>query len=284
LKTPGKAALNRVNFTFTWRSQVVENNKALPFLLISSFIFFITLAFALPSSSRNNKGTERNSQVAETHPALKQDLVSKTGEKILEIIEASYQTTENGLDSSSIRVRNLSNQNITALGIIWTVTFTDARECQIEQLVDYNLHKDMVNAKGIRPFAPYEEKFIPRLTRESFDEGQAIKSVQVAFSFVEFEYSSGVGIEKSEMYKQLLSQRKGAEIYKQWIEGDYEDNPQHIARVVGKLSGDELPNNKELENDKVKQGALIYRQWLRDVLKNKGEDALREQIHRQFHR
>jgi hypothetical protein len=262
----------------------MEYKKAVLILLVSSFMLCLTLIFALPSSSQDNKRPEQNNRLTETHPALKQDFVSKTGAKILEIIEASYQTSENGIDSSSIRVRNLSERNITALGIIWTVKFAGTSKCVLSQIVDHRLHQDIVEAKGIRPFAPYEEKLIPRLTNQSFDEGQKIESVGVEISFVEFEDSSGVGIEKSEMYEQIISKRKGAELYKQWIESDYEDTPQKMARVIEKLSGDGLPNNKELENSWVEIGASIYRGWMRDILNSNGETALREQIRRQFKR
>jgi len=260
----------------------MEYKKAFLILLVSSFMLFLTLTFALPSSSRNNKRPEQSSRLTGTHPALKQDLVSQTGEKILEIIEASYQTSENGIDRSSVRVRNLSNRNITALGIIWTVKFTDTGKCLLTQIVDHRLHKDMVEAKGIKPLAPYEEKFIPSSTNLSLGEGQKIESVGVEISFVEFEDSSGVGIEKSEMYERIISKRKGAEIYKQWIETDYGDDSQNMARVIEKLRGDGLPKNKELENSWVEIGASVYRGWMRNILKDKGEHALREQIQRQF--
>jgi len=242
----------------------------------------LTLAFALPNSSKKKQKAEPNIQEVGTYPALKQDLLSESGKKILEVVEATYRTTEKGLDSSSVFVRNLSGKNITAVGIVWTITFTDKSRDEIEQIVDYRIHQDIVTAKGIRSFAPYEEKFIPRLTKESFDEGQAIKSIKVEFSFVEFEDSGGTGIENSEMYKQLLSQREGAEIYKHWVEDGFGDDPRSIGRVVGKLSGDELPNAQELKDDRVKQGALIYRQWMRDILKDKGENALKGQMHRQL--
>jgi hypothetical protein len=257
----------------------MKNKKALLVLLISALTLCLTLAFALPNSSKNNQEADQNGQQAGIHPALKQDLASDSGEKILEIIEASYQITENGLDSSSIRVRNLSGKNITALGIIWVLNFTDGGECQIEQRVDYRIHKDIAEAKGVRPFAPYEEKYIPRLTKKPLDEGQLIKEVKVKFSFVEFEDGGGVGLEKSEMYKKLLSQREGAEIYKHWIEDAYKDDPKSIDIVVGRLSHDELPNDKALENDEVKQGALIYKEWMRGILNDRGVDALQVQLH-----
>ncbi|HZG52309.1 MAG TPA: hypothetical protein VEZ40_09240 [Pyrinomonadaceae bacterium] len=240
--------------------------------------------FALLSSSRDNHRPEQTSRATETHSALKQDLVSKTGEKIVEVIEASYQTTGNNIDRSSVRLMNLSNRNITAIGIIWTVKFTDMNQCLLRQIVDHRLHQDIVEAKGIRPFAPYEERVIPRLTNHSLDDGQKIESVAVEISFVEFEDSSGVGIEKSETYKELLSKRRGAELYKQWIESGYGDDPRNLAKVIRTLSSDELPINKELENGWAEIGASAYRQWMRNIHSSKGETALREQIHRQAQR
>ncbi len=262
----------------------MNSRKALPFLLVGIFALRLTFAYALPTTPKYEREAGQDKLEPGTHPALKEDLVSDSGEKILEAAEASYQTTVAGLDSSSVLVRNLSRKNITAVGMIWTITFTGGKRYVIEQLVDYRLHRDIVSAKGVRPFAPYEEKFIPRLTKEPVEEGQVIESVKVEISFAEFEASGGVGVENSELYKQLLSQREGAEIYKRWLEDGYEDNPRSVANVVGKLSGDELPGGRELANDQARQGAMIYRQWMRDILRGKGEAALREQMRRQLPR
>jgi hypothetical protein len=257
----------------------MKNKKALLALFISALSLCLILTFALPNSSKNTRHVDQNGQEIGTHPALKQDLVSDSGEKILEVIEASYQITENGLDSSSIRVRNLSGKNITALGIVWGLTFTDGRKCQIEQLVDYRIHKDITQSKGVRPIAPYEEKYIPRLAKKTLDEKQFIKDVKVTFSFVEFESGGGVGLEKSEMYKRLLSRREGAEIYKRWVEDEYKDDPSRIGIVIGRLSGDDMPGDKSLVNDDARQGALVYKQWMRDVLNDGGADALLKHLH-----
>jgi hypothetical protein len=264
----------------------VKSKKTLLPLLISALTICLTVAFAFPDPSKDGQGLEQIRQNSGTHPALKHDFVSGSGEKILEVVEASYQITEKGLDSSFTRVRNLSGRNITALGLIWTVTFTDGGECRIEQLVDYKIHKDIVEAKRLRPFAPYEEKLIPRLTKESLDEGQSIENVKVEFAFVEFDDSSGVGVETSEIYKQLLSKREGAEIYRRWVEDGVGDDPGGVAAVVKKLSGDELPDDKKLEKEQVKQGALIYKQWMTGILRDKGTDALRDQLraHQQLRR
>lgn len=263
----------------------MKDKKALPLLLISALTICLTVAFAFPNASKNHQDPERGGRESVTRPALKHDFVSGSGEKVLEVVEASYQMTGNGLDSSSVRVRNLSGKNINALGLVWTVTFMDGGECSIEQLVDYKIHKQIVEAKGVKPFAPYEEKTIPRLTRETFGEGQSVRNVKVVFTFVEFDGASGVGVEDSKMYKELLSKREGAEIYRRWIEQGYEDDPKSMTAVVSRLSGDELPDDKELEKDKVRVGALIYKQWLLGILKDKGTEALRHQLraHQQRH-
>jgi hypothetical protein len=255
-----------------------------PILLLNALALCMAIFFALLGSHRINKAANRDGQTSETHTARKQDFKSETGERLLEIVEASYQPTAQDTDSASIRVRNLSNRNITALGTVWTVKFTDKSTCLLTQIADYRLHSDMVEAKGIRPFAPYEEQVIPHLTKESLEEEKKIESVEVEITFVEFEDGSGVGLDKSEMYANVLSKRRGAEIYKQWIESDYGADPRNLNRTIKALSSDELPNDKELENSWVEQGALSYRQWLRNILKDKGANALQEQMRRQSHR
>lgn len=262
----------------------MNSRKALPTVFGASLTLCLTLAFAFPNFPKEGQKADPGTHELGTHPALRQDLVSDSGEKILEVVEASYRTTVAGLDSSSVRVRNLSGKNITALGILWTISFTNNTRDEIEQLVNYRLHPDIVQAKGARPFAPYEEKFIPRLTKESLEEGQEIKTIKVEFSFAEFEGSGGVGVENSDTYKHLLSQRRGAEIYKLWIEKDYEDSPAGARRVIEKLSGDGLPSGPELKDDNVQRGAMMYRQWMREIVKDGGENALRERMRRQLNR
>lgn len=258
----------------------MNKKNVLPILLISTSMLCLTLVFAVPKIAQNNQEINQSSQESSTRAAPTKDLISTAGEKILEMTEASYQSTENSLDSSSCRVKNLSGKYITAVGLVWTVTFSDGMTWQTEQLVDYRIHKDIADAKGARPFAPYEEKVIPRLTKESFNEGQSIENVKVEIVFVEFESSDGVGIENSETYKQLLLKREGAEIYKRWLEDIYQDDPKKINRIVEKLSSDELPNDKKLKDSIANHGALIYKKWMLGVLKDKGADSLQQVLKR----
>lgn len=250
------------------------------FLIVSTACLALTLTFALANPPRINQQDGRDGPVTITRPASKQDLVSPSGERILEAVEASYQFNEKELISSSCRVKNLSGKTITALGLVWTVTFSGGTTWQTEQLVDYRVHKDIADAKGGRPLTPYEEKVIPRLTKESLVEGQTIESVKAEFSFAEFENAGGVGTENSQMYKHLLLKREGAELYRRWMENVYGGNADRIHDVVAKLSGDELPRDKKLEDAQVRQGALVYKQWMLGVLRDQGSDSLQKLLKR----
>lgn len=242
-------------------------------LVVSSFVLCLALAFVIPDTSFG-------SQDVITHPALTRNLVSASGERVVEITEASYQTSRNVLKGGSCRVKNLSGQNITGMGLIWTVTLTNGETSQMQKLVDYSLHKDVVEAHGVAPFAPDEEKEIDFIQRESNTEDQSIKNVKVEVTFVAFENSNGVGIENSQMYQRLLLRREGAEIYKKWLDGIYGDDPKNINRVVEKLSGNELPADERVKNEGVESGAAAYRLWVLETYKKNGADSLKRILRR----
>lgn len=254
--------------------------KASPIVLLFLTALGLSMTFALLKKSRTSLAAAASVQEVKTHPAQKKDFLLDSGQSVLEVVEASYQTTPDSFESSSVRVKNLSGKTITALGLVWTMTYEDKTSCQIEQIVDYRLHGDIVADRKVRAFAPGEEKVIPRLTKDTLEEGRAIESVKVEFVFAELEGADAVGSDPSGLYKQLLDKRAGAEIYKRWVESGYDDTPARFEAVVGKLAGDELPADKTLENDKAMQGALAYKQWMVGVLKDKGAAALQEHLRR----
>jgi len=243
----------------------------LPLLLTS---LALMLTFGLPKKSRTS------AQEVRTHTAQKKDLSSESGQRVLEAVEASYQTTPDSFDSSSVRAKNLSGKDITALGLVWTITYEDKTSCQIEQIVDYRPHGDIVADRNVRAFAPGEEKVIPRLTKDTLEAGRGIESVKVEFAFAELVGAGAVGSDPPGLYRQLLDKRAGAEVYKRWVEGGYDDTPAKFEGVVRKLSGEELPADKALENDKAMQGALVYKQWMLGVLRDKGAAALQGHLRR----
>lgn len=251
----------------------MKNKKVLSSLVFVVLGLGLTLAYAINRPSESNQETI-------TRPALTQDLVSGSGEKVVEITEASYQMAENVLKGGSCRVKNLSGQNITGIGLIWTVTFANGETSQMQKLVDYSLHRDIVDAYGKGPFAPYGERVIPYIEREPNLEGRSISSVKVEVTFVVFENSNGIGIENSKMYQRLLLRREGAEIYKKWLDGIYDGDPKNINKVVEKLSTHELPADEKLKNDAVEIGAAAYREWMVGVYKKKGTDSLKQLLKR----
>lgn len=231
------------------------------------------ISLCAPNSSQSNQETS-------SFPALKKDLVSTLGEKVVEVTGASYQTSENVLTGALCRVKNLSARNITGLGLIWTITFTNGEVLQTQKLIDYSLHKDVVDMHGGGPFSPYAEKEISYTERDPDIAGSSVRSVEVVVTFAAFENSDGAVIENSQMYQRLLSRREGADIYRKWLDGIYGDNHKNINRVVEKLSSDELPANEKLRKDGGEAGAAAYRQWLLDVYKEKGAEPLKQLLKR----
>jgi len=252
--------------------------KASPILLLLLTALGLSVTYALLKKPGTGLAAGAGAQEVKTRPAQKKDFLSDSGQSVLEVVEASYQTTPDSFESSSVRVRNLSGKNITALGLVWTMTYEDKTSCQIEQTVDYRLHGDIVADRRVRAFAPGEEKVIPRLVRDTLEGGRSIEGVKVEFVFAELEGAGAVGPDPSGLYRQLLDKRAGAEVYKRWVESGYDDTPARFEAVVGKLTGEELPADKTLENDKARQGALAYRQWMLGVLKDKGAAALQEHL------
>lgn len=251
----------------------MKNKHIVAVLAVGTLVFCSAFALVAPNTSFG-------SQEIITHPALTQNLVSPSGEQVVEITEASYQTSRNVLKGGSCRVKNLSGQNITGMGLIWAVTLTNGETSPMQTLVDYGFHKDVVDTRGTPPFAPYEEKEIHFIQREPNAEDQSIKSVEVEVTFVAFENSGGVGIEDSKMYQRLLLRREGAEIYRKWLDGIYGDDPKNINRVVEKLSGNELPADEKMKEEGVETGAETYRLWLLETYKKNGTDSLKRILRR----
>jgi hypothetical protein len=241
----------------------MKNRKLLVIIPVSVVI----LAFILSSLASGSV------QKVGAFPAVKQDFWSGTGEKILEVVDASYELSATGLENSSVTVRNLSGRNITAMGLIWTAVYANGSKDSIEQTVDTRISQS-------KPFAPNRQRTIPRLIKNAFSNERAIEGMRVEFSFAEFEDATIIGDETSWSYRQVLAQRRGAAIYKRFVEESYANDPKNIARLAAKVSSDDLPLNKELEDSDVKMGAEIYRNWMRSTLKAKGETGLLEYIQR----
>jgi hypothetical protein len=216
----------------------------------------------------------QNAQEPMSHPALAQDLVSDSGTKLVEVTEATFRSTKVSLNGYFCKVKNVSGKEITALGVVWTALFSDGSAAQSRQFIDSRINKDIIEARGLKPIAPNEEREFRSSSTESFSKGLSIKSVKVKVDFVEFADSSSVGTENSKTYRQLMSVRQGADFCKQWLTDIYKNSPQNINLLVEKLSSNELPNDKELENSSAKQGAIIYQKTALRVYQKEGAGAL----------
>lgn len=209
-------------------------------------------------------------------PASTQDLITSSGAIIAQITEAKYWSTPNTLDGYYCRVKNSSNKKITALGLIWDVTFSNDRIDRRYQLMDAKVHEDTQRVQPLKPLAPQGELEFRGAFTESFTGNVSVKNVKVQIDFVEFDDMTSLGSESSKGYKQLTQSREGAVLYKSWLMRIYKDNNQNINAVIEKILSDELPRDTDLHSRHVRQGAIIYRNWLNRLYQQQGVDGIRK--------
>lgn len=258
-----------LRFVYGW--QVATLIIAVAVVLIG-----IYLTSGVPQAKSNSQNSE-GAQVQDviTHPALTQDIVSKEGTKLVEIIEATYGTTGTSLNGYFCRVRNNSDKGATALGLIWTATFSNGTTDEMYQFMDSRIHEDIAKAQGLGPLAPKQERVFRSSSTLSAGDGIFIETVKVKIDFVEFVDGSIVGgAETSKNYKRVILTRHGAKLCKSWLVRTYGDNRKNLGKVIEKLDKEELPDNADLSDRYVEHGAIIYRNWLLDVYKSWGSATL----------
>lgn len=245
-----------------------SSKLTLPVGLGIALVSLVILAFASPPGRRDR-----------TEVVSKPATVERSGTGDFEpvwVSEAIYYSTESSLNGYRCRLKNISDKDITAVGLTWTATFSNNRAAQVYQSIDTRLHADIAESRGMRPMRPADEREFRSSSVEAFDRNISIAQVSLKIDFVEFADSTTLGAENSKTYKRLLLERRGAALYKNWLANIYRENPRHLEPVLEKLSGDELPLGRDMEEGGARQGASIYRNWLRELYATSGAAAVKE--------
>lgn len=220
-------------------------------------------------------GVAQNNPLVIPSPAIAQNLVTSSG-TVIQITGATYWSTPSTLDGYYCRVKNLSNKNIIALGLIWDVTFSNDKVDRRYQFVDAKLHTDTLRVQPLSPLRSQGELEFRGTFTESFTGKVSVKNVKVQIDFVEFDGMTGIGTESSKGYKQLIQSREGAELYKNWLMKIYKENHQNIHVVIEKVLSDEFPGSLDLQSRLVRQGSLTYRNWLNRLYKQQGVSGVQK--------
>lgn len=240
----------------------------LPIGLGIASVSLVILAFAAPPSRRDQAEVVGKPATVERSGAGDSEAVR--------VSEAIYYSTESSLNGYRCRLRNISDRDITAVGLTWTATFSNNRAAEVSQTIDSRLHADIAESRGLSPMRPGDEREFRSSSVEAFGRNTSIARVSLKIDFVEFADSTTLGAENSKTYKRLLLERRGAALYKNWLANVYRENRRDIDPVLEKLSGDELPPGRDLEEGGARHGAAIYRNWLRELYATSGSGAVKE--------
>lgn len=211
------------------------------------------------------------------HLGKGQSLIGEDGRTRLEVSEVKYWTDGRGLVSTYCQVRNTSDKVITAVGMRSFTQFANgATGPAFDHLLFYFVHQDQRLLFGSGEFEPNQTREVhyPEFRLEL---GDAIPVTNEIFKvvFVEFQDGSVAGDKKSTLYQELLRQRSGAQIYKQWLESSFSAD-RDLYGIAQKVQSEELPEDSRLNNNDTRTGATMYRSQLRFQLQKLGLGALQK--------
>jgi hypothetical protein len=224
---------------------------------------------------------DRNTQPHEIirRPVIGNPITSKDGIPLVEIIEATCEATPRRLESYSCQVRNSSDREITALAVVWTLTWSTGHS---ESSHDEYQSRDpfILEGRGIPP----GEVIAFESSGPTWTEGNDfIKRVQVSIDYVEFADKSTFGPDRSKSSQRIAFTRLGASTYKNWLLHLYQD--QGPDAVIRNLMSDQLVYDPSLGSNTSKtyqhftrSGAEMYKGWLARVYKKDGFDAVIEKL------
>lgn len=220
-------------------------------------------------------------------PVIVNQIVSEDGTPLVEIIEARCEATPKRLESYSCRVRNNSGKEITALALIWAITWSDGHSEHSENQYRFT---DWVFNGELAGLAPGNEASSESSGPLWVEGNEFIKSIRVSVDYVEFADKSSLGSDHSGASRRFALTRLGAKAYREWLLGIYQERgSKGVMEELTKERGDnfvELPDEPRaglgsVKGDKelFRRGATIYRNWLlRQVYSKQGLEAVIQKL------
>lgn len=244
------------------------------------FLGFLALAI-ISVGLYSQADQEPQSDEASLQPIVVNPIASKDSVPLVEIIEATCKTTPKRLEGCSCRVRNNSDREITALALVWTVTWSNGHS---EHSDSFYESMDALIVEGLRPLAPGKAISF-HSSRSTWVQGdESIKSVQVSIDYVEFADKSIIGPDISGHSRRITLTRQGAVSYKESLVRVYKEYG--VEACIEKLMRNELTSESGLGQEAsinsgaflTQHGAKIYKNWLTSIYKKQGPDAVIEKL------
>lgn len=256
-------------------------------LYLGPVFFFIGIIFvsAWSGGTKNNQSNPSIIDEAKIQPVITNQIVSDEGVVLVEITGAECKVTAKGFESSSCRVLNRSNKNITGLTLIWTIIWSNGRSNHPER---FYRSMDALICDGLSPLAPGQEQVFESSGTRQTEGDEFIKSIRVSLDYVEFEDHSSMGPDVSRASRQFTFKRKGASMYKNTLLNIYQvQGPNAVIEALTKQ--DDLtelvaksnfgPDASENDRRAFLEGARMHRSCLQyQIYYKNGANAIIEKL------
>lgn len=190
---------------------------------------------------------------------------------------AAKLSAENQLEEYSCIVKNNTGKTIVALSLAWTIiTEVGGKESSIRELqvIDSLIHPDVQKGRKSGAVAPAAE-FLAESGPTYFESNASVKRVGVSIDYVEFQDGSSLGPNSNGASSQQIAEvREGASKYKEWLVQTYAKTGRSLKVVLQQLLSESIPDELNLSNPQMKQGAYVYRLRMRKLYNIDGPVAI----------
>ena len=211
-------------------------------------------------------------------PAVAKQLESEGVAPPVELLRPSARlSAENQLEEYSCIVKNNTEKVIVAFSLAWNIiTEVAGKESSVRELqVNISfIHPDVQEDHKSGAIAPWAES--PAEAGPTYFESNAsVKRLVVSIDYVEFEDGTSLGPNlKGASSQQIAMVREGASRYKEWLGQMYAKTGRSPEMVLQLLQSESIPDDLNLSNPEMKQGAYVYRTRMLKLYNTKGPVAI----------
>jgi len=189
---------------------------------------------------------------------------------------AARLSAENQLEEYSCIVKNNTGKAIVAFSLAWNIiTEVAGKESSIRELQanDSLIHPDVQEDHKSGAIGPGAESLAD--AGPTYFEGHvSVKRLGVSIDYVEFEDGTSLGPNLDGVSSQQIGMvREGALRYKEWLGKVYAKSGRSAQAMLQQLQSESIPDDLNLSNPEMKQGAYAYRMRMLKLYNTKGPVA-----------
>ena len=249
--------------------------------LLKAFVFLVIGLVAVASAALIAYKSPTASQQERLLPANVTQLPLENGAFPVELrCQDVRSPAPNKVEAFSCLAINNTRKKISALTIQYSIVTEDEGGTDLETsllTLDFALHPDISEAKGLKLFPPGESRRVGPPGPVNFD-SDTVSGVEVQIDYVEFEDKTFIG-PNAHGSKIIGLRRAGAAKYKAWLLQKYRRDGMDDQAMAALLNATDLPPELNFGGDPdLSEGARFYRSIMSTTYASKGAAELRRYL------